>query len=346
MNTTRTGLVAAGASLAGLLLAACFTPQPVPECQVITSQELYSVSNYLALLTPVGTPSGTCPSLTTLEVGLERFHTPKTKDFSLGVRASRIVDISNGYANMADTDATNDCTDGKNCSSCVVGGDPAAENVCIEVLEPQKRTDPKDPREPNDPKTPKKLTGITPLTQFPDKAGLCKATDLKVSQDFRAEDLPLVDGGVLHLDELPVTMQWTDLNVIMNGKIPGTAFTSKLKLTEGSCVANYDVVGFWPLVSCNVIDENPDSPRYGLFAVDDQGHPLHDDRACDPFADVDAGRPTGSGINPDFKPVCKLYVDDRFKAPGEINHVQGIYDPNPFGESWICTPTVDLTTLK
>jgi hypothetical protein len=333
MNPTRIGLIGLTTALVTLLASSCFTPQPAPECQVVNGQVIYSVTNYLAVLTPAGASTGACPNISTLEVGLERFHDPTTKDFALGIRASRIVDIANGYTTLADTDPSNDCTQGKNCSSCVATGDPELDNICVATDETNPRVDPRDPQA-------KKLTGIAKLSQFPDKAGLCKVDDLKVAEDFQAEDFPIADGGVAHFDDLPVAMDWSSMNVIMNDKVPGTAFTAKLKYTEGGCTANYDVLGFWPIVSCQAYDAE------GNPVLDASGNTVGDDTQCDPSADLDAGRVTGSGISPAFKPVCKKYTDARFILPGAYDPGSYAYAPNPLGEHWYCTPTADLAKLK
>ena len=108
------------------------------------------------------------------------------------------------------------------------------------------------------------------------------------------------------LPAITYKLEYTNFNVINSTKVPGTAFTADVKYTEGTCVAEYKALGFWPPVSCS------NKPSEGALVESGE---------CDPNGDLDAGRVTGSGINPEFKPKCDTALG-------------------------MCVPSVDVTTIK
>lgn len=319
MRTFRIGAVGLASALAGFTLQGCFAAQATPECQVSTAEADYALSPYYVKLT---NPTSACSSLDHLSVGLQRFTTPDGGGFRLGVRTSFLMDYALGYHLEANVDPSNDCADEEGCEDCTVDpGDGGVvlvdggliteepledggviyvtpdddqggtrevfpDNVCEAIDEPVTRVDPADPEG-------RKLVALGDLPRYP-TADRCAVTDLEVSaQAFQAETT--VEGT--EIPAVTARVEWADFNVIMSPKVPGTAFTSKVTITENGCVTTFDALGFWPAVAC---------------ASDDD---------CDPFADVDAGRFLGSGINPLFEPRCNLDLQ-------------------------ICEPGVDVTTLK
>jgi hypothetical protein len=86
-----------------------------------------------------------------------------------------------------------------------------------------------------------------------------------------------------------IKYEWSNVRVRVTTAYEGTQMVADLKYTQDGCTAEYTVVGLWPAVSC--------------AAKDPSGNPLDmpDPQSCDPFADPDAGRAYGSGINPDFQ---------------------------------------------
>jgi hypothetical protein len=93
------------------------------------------------------------------------------------------------------------------------------------------------------------------------------------------------------------TYSWTNVRVYVTTAYPGTQMAADLVYSEGDCSATYKVLGLWPAVGCGVdADEN---------GVEEDIDPT----LCDPFADPAAGRPTGSGINPDFKDRVECHPD-------------------------------------
>lgn len=86
-----------------------------------------------------------------------------------------------------------------------------------------------------------------------------------------------------------VEYTWSNVRVYVTTAYPGTQMAADLTVRDGECSASYKVVGLWPAVSCEVVGMNGEGAGVG------------DQDACDPEANPAMGRPTGSGINPDFK---------------------------------------------
>jgi hypothetical protein len=89
-----------------------------------------------------------------------------------------------------------------------------------------------------------------------------------------------------------VSYGWSNVRLYVTSAAQGTQFTADLTLTTDGVACGYKVLGMYPYVDCS--KPNPA----------DKKKPLTDEGACAPDADEDAGRPTGSGINPDFPTRC------------------------------------------
>jgi hypothetical protein len=76
-----------------------------------------------------------------------------------------------------------------------------------------------------------------------------------------------------------VTYDFSDVRVWVTTAYEGVVFAGTLTYTDENqgCSAQYSMLGLYPLIGCGA------------------------DADCDPLADPDAGRVTGSGINPDFR---------------------------------------------
>ncbi len=320
--------------VAGFALSGCFAAQPTPECNVTITAAGQGLGPYYALLTRVD-GTGSCSELTHMSVGMQRFRTQANGGaFTLAVRTSPVVDPYLGYIYSADLDPANNCANEEDClgeedpaASCVQpsadGGvelfdgtpvDPATAtfttadggsvevdlaNECASVEEPFARRDAADPKG-------KKLNAIGQMPQFPSN-NACTITNFTGGeQNYQEEVLTLADGSSATLAAVTYKTEFTNFNVINSAKVPGTAFTTDMKFTEGGCVANYKVVGFWPEIHCS------NAPSEGALVVSGD---------CDPSADLDAGRITGSGINPSFEPKCNTALG-------------------------VCVPTVDVATIK
>jgi hypothetical protein len=88
-----------------------------------------------------------------------------------------------------------------------------------------------------------------------------------------------------------ISYSWSNVKIFVTTAYPGTQMTADLVYSEGECSATYRVVGLWPAVGCD----------------DGMGKPAPE--LCDPQADPANGRPTGSGINPDFEPRVECHPE-------------------------------------
>lgn len=335
-NNLRLSLFGLTGAVAGFILQGCFDAQGAFECTVTTTAIAGGIHPYYTKLTKVD-GAGPCSELTHVYVGTQRFRTQASGGpFTVALKTSAVVDPFLGYVYSADTEAKNNCKNEEECADCTIeqsdggliigdggvveeyvqadGGkavgtpDPEGDdgyrpvddaNVCMVVEEHIERRDPSDPKGKN-------LNAIGKMPQFP-TAGVCAVSDLVGGvQNFQAEDLELTDGTTQTLPAITYKAEWTNFNVINSAKVQGTAFTANLKFTEGSCVANYKAVGFWPEVACS------NKPSEGELVTSGD---------CEPAPDLDAGRVVGSGINPEFKPKCDTKLG-------------------------VCVPTVDVTIIK
>jgi hypothetical protein len=94
-----------------------------------------------------------------------------------------------------------------------------------------------------------------------------------------------------------VTYTWSNVKLYVTPSALGTQFTADLVLKTDNTECGYKVQGMYPYVECG--KEDPANPKKTI--PDDLDGIA---RACAPEADEDAGRPTGSGINPDFPTHC------------------------------------------
>lgn len=89
-----------------------------------------------------------------------------------------------------------------------------------------------------------------------------------------------------------VTYAWSNVKVYVTPSAYGTQFTADLSLTTNGESCAYNVQAMYPYVDCSKPDPN------------DPKKLVPDDSACAAEANPAAGRPTGSGINPDFPVRC------------------------------------------
>ena len=146
-----------------------------------------------------------------------------------------------------------------------------------------------------------KFATVEPVNDF------CAVTDPQpAEQDFplvpkRAPDpADPMDMGDPEVPASTVKYAWSDVKVYVTAAAQGTQFSGRLKYTQDSCSAEYNVAGVWPSVACTSrvpdgVDANGD-PKTKLVA---------NAALCCPTADPLGGRLTGSGINPDFPMKCE-----------------------------------------
>lgn len=94
-----------------------------------------------------------------------------------------------------------------------------------------------------------------------------------------------------------VSYAWSKVRLYVTPSALGTQFTADVTITTDGVACDYTAVGMYPYVDCSI--EDPKDPKKTI-ADDTDGIA----RACAPEANEDAGRPTGSGINPDFPTKC------------------------------------------
>lgn len=328
MSKLKIGMAGLLSAAFGFVFQGCFAAQPLPECTVITTAPALGINPYLAKLTSTGT-SGDCTDVSSsglpaIQIATQRFATPGDTTFKIYLRPDYPLAVTGGDVYGCDDDLTNDCSNTKapgKCTLCVTGSGAAAKlpdggsavdptpsadgglqgiivnadagtrvsltNKCGVTVEGVARSDSTDPDAKN-------INVVTTTPQFP-KDGICALT--------------AVSGGVQKLDAyecadgtkfpaIDLKTEFSKIEVVNSAKAPSTYFTADLKLTEGSCVSSYSVVAFWPVIDCTLLDDNGDPKK------DANGKTLGTDVACDPNADIDAGRVFGSGISPNFKPKC------------------------------------------
>lgn len=351
MKTLRLGLIGLASAVAGFTLQGCFAAQPTPECQVAIAEAAFGLAPYYVKLTNVE-GAGSCGTLDHMYMGTQRFRVPDSNTYRVGYRASVLMDHALGYTLEANVDPSNDCTYEEDCEACVFtladGGLATAldggaveefplpdggseyglddgmgdytpidvDNECKAVPEAVYRYDANDPDG-------KDLVGFGKLPQYPTD-NVCRVTDFTGASQVFAEEVE-VDGTVI--PELPVKLEWENLDVLMTSKVPGTAFTGKVKITEGTCTATYEAFAFWPAIHCSTQADYDDliasghEDCAGMTSCTAEEARGIVNRDCDPYPNLEQGRAYGSGINPLFEPVCNL-------------------------ERGICEPGVDVLQLK
>lgn len=123
----------------------------------------------------------------------------------------------------------------------------------------------------------------------PDDADVCRVATLSAAELA----VPAIDAQ----PATSVRYAWSNVRVLVTSAHPGNRMAADLEISEDGCSARYRVLGLWPAVGCEKLDANGNGT----------GKP--DASRCDPDASPDAGRATGSGINPDFRDVITCDPD-------------------------------------
>jgi hypothetical protein len=129
------------------------------------------------------------------------------------------------------------------------------------------------------------------VSTTPDDKDVCSVPTLSAAE----QDLPAFQTPTMMYPAAHIKYEWSKVRLYVTAAYPGTQMVGDLTYTEDGCSASYSVIGLWPAVSC--------------AGDDGQGNPIADATLCDPVADPTAGRPTGSGINPDLKARLKCDPD-------------------------------------
>lgn len=134
-------------------------------------------------------------------------------------------------------------------------------------------------------------------TAEPDGADFCVVPSLTVANQNIGAIAEDPDNGIDASPATSVTYAWSNVKLYVTPSALGTQFTANLTITTDNVACPYTVQGMYPYVDCS--KEDPNDPKKTI--PDDLDGIA---RACAPEADEDAGRPTGSGINPDFPTHC------------------------------------------
>lgn len=113
----------------------------------------------------------------------------------------------------------------------------------------------------------------------PDEDDVCTVPNLSAAE----QEVPATGAS----PAIHIKYEWSNVRLNVTAAYPGTQMVGDLTYTNNDCTASYSVIGLWPAVSCAREDGN--------------GNAVADPALCDPVADPEAGRATGSGINPDLK---------------------------------------------
>jgi hypothetical protein len=136
----------------------------------------------------------------------------------------------------------------------------------------------------------------------PDADGFCPVKDIEPAE-LSFPVVPAVPDDPMTMDEdestpeepaVNIKYAWKNLKIYVTAAAQGTQFSGDLTYTQDTCAVDYKVIGFWPEVGCEGV------------GLDEMGKEIAvpDDSLCCPNADPEAGRITGSGINPDFPVKC------------------------------------------
>jgi len=106
-----------------------------------------------------------------------------------------------------------------------------------------------------------------------------------------------------------VTYEWSKMRFFVTALSLGTQFSAELTRTANGVACTYKVVGLSPYVECNKsFDDTEARARKCIFPdVKCDAHKRDrtpDNSKCLAEPDAAAGRPTGSGISPDFPTKC------------------------------------------
>jgi hypothetical protein len=99
------------------------------------------------------------------------------------------------------------------------------------------------------------------------------------------------------------TLAWSDVRIYVTADTFGTQMDGNLVDTRinaagDTCTYTYRALGLAPAVACGATGDD------GAPLFNDDGSPVLAPELCDPEADPDNGRPTGSGISPSANYEC------------------------------------------
>lgn len=137
----------------------------------------------------------------------------------------------------------------------------------------------------------------------PDTNDFCSVTNLVAAeQDIPETAYTDADGNAAIFPATHLTHAWNDVQLQVTFATPGNAVTGEVTMTReikdpvtgeiDACTVTYVASGLYPAVGCESVDEMGN------------GTGMPDDTRCCPGANLEKGRPFGSGIHPSFKTKC------------------------------------------
>jgi hypothetical protein len=144
----------------------------------------------------------------------------------------------------------------------------------------------------------------------PNASNLCPVPTLSATHVVLAELPAVVDDPSTPDDEtfagqpaVDARLEWSNVLVYLTAASFGTQVQADLVDTRktpagDTCTINYRTVSMAPAVSCAALDDNGDPLKNA------DGTPTLDPTLCDPEANPDLMRYTGSGISPNTKYIC------------------------------------------
>ncbi len=215
-----------------LALAACFAPEPLPECRVVSTSDFAKRTPYFARLERKAATSDCTERqrLSSMLIGAEQYR--DGEETRVLLRPGRLVDIAQGRVFSSDG-------------------------------RPVPRTDASDPKQ-------RKLDAIFTLPRKPSGA-VCLATgSATAEQRFDEVTVTQADGGATTFPAYPARLQFSPLQV--SAFPPGAAFFSEVVQTEGTCTASYELLAIHPAVACTRDEDcagpNPDAGRLNGSGLD------------------------------------------------------------------------------
>lgn len=197
-------------------------------------------------------------------------------------------------------------------------------------------------KDPSDTSFQKESPRGTFPSPYPDKAGFCSSTGDIAAAEQSFPEVTLADclnAGLDRTDEdggwngtdvtpedsfpIPATSykdEWSNFRMVSTARNIQNIWEADVTVNRDSCSATYHVNGIFPFVGCTT------------------------DEDCNPEANLDAGRATGSGLSSDFKAKCTMFSDPEGYEASYAGAFMGT-GPLP----GVCMPTVsidDIAKLK
>lgn len=140
----------------------------------------------------------------------------------------------------------------------------------------------------------KKRNAFAKIPGAVDENNFCQLSEFVRAEQSYGAKAANPDAGTAALPATDIAYEWLDAKILVTPDSPGTQMMGTLRYTKDGCSATYEVVGMWPAVACGVKDPTDPAGK----------RKIPDDSLCEAERDLEAGRLSGSGINPSFPVQC------------------------------------------